>query len=219
MGRGIREVSWGIVLGLLAAVFGPAGSGAGEIPESEYWKNEIVYPDDPFRASGTYEGDPGWVKFTLLLGPYDPNVVYFQDSGVYPFHYHFATELLTPFLGMSPQEYDEVTLYEQGQQAILGAVILPPLQGWPPASMYREYGIQFVRNDPYTREHIAELFTIVKGCVAAEAEIEVFFFPAYEQMATAEANRDWFEAQGIPISSSARWSGGDVYYSTGWALG
>jgi len=189
------------------------------ITPSPYWKNQIVYPNEPFRVVGTSASDPDWVKFTILLVPYDPNIVYFQDSRAYTFHYHFATDLLEPFIGMSPSEYDEVTLYEQGQQAILGAVIMPPTSGYPPPPALPEYGIQFVRRDPYSREEIAGLFNVVKGSIIAEAGVQAFYFPSYEQLATAQANRDWFESEGIPISSTARWAQGNALYSEGWALG
>ena len=189
------------------------------ITPSPFWKNQIVFPDEPFRVVGASASDPGWVKFTIILAPYDPNIVYFQDSREYTFHYHFATELLDPFVKMSPSEYDLVTLYEQGQQAILGAVIMPPTSGYPPPPALPEYGIQFVRQDPYSREEIATLFNVVKASITAEAGVQAFYFPSYEQLATAQANSDWFESQGIPISSTARWAEGNALYSEGWALG
>ncbi len=189
------------------------------IKPSPFWKNQIVYPNEPFRVVGTSASDPDWVKFTIILAPYDPNIVYFQDSQAYTFHYHFATELLDPFIGMSPSEYDQVTLYEQGQQAVLGAVIMPATGGYSPPPALPEYGIQFVRQAPYSREEIAALFNVVKTSITAEAGVQAFYFPSYEQLATAQANRDWFESQGIPISSTARWAEGNALYSEGWALG
>lgn len=189
------------------------------ITPSPYWTNQIVYPNEPFRVVGTSASDPDWVKFTILLEPYNPNIVYFQDSQAYTFHYHFATELLDPFIGMSPIEYDQVTLYEQGQQAILGAVIMPPTSGYLPPPALPEYGIQFVRQDPYTREEIAEMFNMVKASIIADPGVQAFYFPSYEQLATAEANRDWFESRGIPLGSTGRWAEGNALYSEGWALG
>ena len=189
------------------------------IKPSPYWKNEIVHPNEPFRVVGTSASDPDWVKFTILLEPYDPNTVYFQDSQAYTFHYHFATEVLDPFIGMSPSEYDQVTLYEEGQRAILGAVIMPPTGGYPLPPNPPEYGIQFVRQDPYSREEIAGLFNVVKASIIAEAGVQAFYFPSYEQLATAQANRDWFESHGIPLGSTGRWAQGNALYSEGWALG
>ncbi len=189
------------------------------IAPSPFWKSEIAFPDDPFRVPGGSASEPGWVKFTILLEPYDPNAVYYQDSREYTFHYHFAVELLGPFLGMTPEEFDQATLFEEGQQAVLGAVIMPPTGGYPPPPAYPEYGIQFVRQDPYRREEIAEMFNVVKASVLADAGVQAFYFPTYEQLAMANANRDWFESHGIPISSSARWAEGNTCYSFGWALG
>jgi len=192
---------------------------AGEITPSPYWKNQILFPDEPFRAFGTSSYDPGWVKFTILLPPYDPNLVYFQDSKEYAFHYNFASELLDPFLGMTTAQFDAVTLHEQGRQAILGAVIMPANSGWPLPFAYPEYGIQFVGSDPYSRERIVELFEIVKSSIVADPGAQAFYFPAYEQLPTARANRDWFESHGVPVSSADRWAPGNACYSTGWALG
>ncbi|MHC4329312.1 MAG: PEP/pyruvate-binding domain-containing protein [Planctomycetota bacterium] len=196
-----------------SVVFGEA------IEPSPYWKNLISFPNEPFRVVGGSASDPDWVKFTIILPPYDANVVYYQDCQQYTFHYHFATELLDPFVGMSASEYEQVTLYEEDQQAVLGAVIMPPSGGDPAPPAYPEYGIQFVRLDPYTREEIAEMFNVVKASIIAEPGVQAFYFPSYEQAATAEANREWFESQGIPLGSTGRWAQGNACYSEGWALG
>lgn len=185
-----------------------------DITPSVFWKNYIDFPDDPFLRSGTPGSNMKWVKLTtLILEDYDPNLVYFQDCQEYVFHYDFATELLDPFVGMSPAEYYQVSLYEQGQQASLGAVITPAEEG------ILEYGIQFVRYDPYTREEIRDMFNLVKPNIIADQNVTAFYFPTYEQLPTAEENSDWFESQGIPVSSTARWALGNVCYSEGWALG
>jgi len=189
------------------------------ITPSPYWKSEISFPNEPFRVAGTSASEPDWVKFTIILSPYDANIVYYQDCQEYTFHYHFATEVLDPFIGISTSEYDQITLYEEGQQAVLGAVIMPPSGVYPPLPAFPEYGIQFVRLEPYTREEIAEMFNVVKASVIAEPDVQAFYFPSYEQLAVAEVNRDWFESQGIPISSTGRWSEGNACYSEGWAFG
>ena len=69
MGTRTRLVPLWIIVCLFSAACPPVVSHADEIPPSEYWKNQIVFPDDAFRASGTFEYDPGWVKFTVLLEP------------------------------------------------------------------------------------------------------------------------------------------------------
>jgi len=208
---------WATPVFLVMVLMGSLAFGQ-TITPSPYWTNQISFPNEPFRVVGTSSSEPDWVKFTIILAPYDPNIVYFQDSRAYTFHYDFATELLDPFIGMSPSEYDEVTLYEQGQQAVLGAVIMPAT-GYSSQPALPEYGIQFVRQDPYTREEIAEMFNVVKSSIIAEPGVQAFYFPSYEQLATAQANRDWFESQGIPVSSTARWAEGNALYSEGWALG
>jgi hypothetical protein len=184
---------------------------------TEVWRNYIVFPDDALASEVIFEGDPRWVKFTIKLN--DPCTVYFQNSKLYPFHYHFATEWLEPFIGMSVPEYYAVTLYDANQQASLGAVIFPPMEGEPPVPEFAEYGIQFVRYDPYTKEEIAAIFTAVKNSVIADPCVTAFYFPSYEQLQVAEENQAWFESQGIPIGSIAQWIEGNICYSEGWAIG
>jgi hypothetical protein len=181
------------------------------------WSNHIIFGSDLLTSEVIFESDPRWVKFTIKLD--DPCTVYFQNSKLYPFHYHFATEWLEPFIGMSVPEYYNVTLYDANQQASLGAVILPPMTGNPPAPEFLEYGIQFVRYDLYTKEEIANMFTVVKNSVIADPCVTAFYFPTYEQLQVAEENQVWFESQGIPIGSIAHWIEGNICYSAGWAIG
>ncbi|MCK4751802.1 MAG: hypothetical protein KAS75_00035 [Planctomycetes bacterium] len=191
-----------------------------EITPSPFWKDQIVFPGDPFSSEGVFENDPGWVKFTmLLLEPYDPNIVYFQDSQEYIFHYDFATEWIDPFIDMSVPEFFDVTLYQSGQLGVLGAIILPPMAGNPPSPEFDEYGIQFVRYDPYSKEEIAAMFDVVKSSVTADAGVTAYYFPTYEQAASAEADRAWLLSQGIPVGSVAQWFQGNICYSEGWAIG
>lgn len=204
-----------LLIGLLLAGLAQAGP----LELCEYGKTEIVFPDDPFEHR-EYLGmsNLGWVKFTLLTEPYDPNVVYFQDSGHFPFHYDFASECLGPFVGISPQEFDRITLYAEDQQMILGAVVTPP-SGFGVSAPIQEYGIQFVRHDPFTREEIAELFARVTAAISSDPNVQAFYFPSYEQSEVAQANADWFADRGMPVSSPSRWIRGNTIYSQGWTLG
>ncbi len=137
------------------------------VSPSSYWKNQVEFPYDSFCARGTSKESVKWIKFTILLVPYDPNVVYFQDCRKYVFHYSFAAEVLDPFLGMTTQQFNAVSLFEENQKAILGTVLLPPAAVWPTEPQFREYGIQFVRQDPFTREQIRDLFRRVQSCISA----------------------------------------------------
>ncbi|MGB2862129.1 MAG: PEP/pyruvate-binding domain-containing protein [Sedimentisphaerales bacterium] len=183
----------------------------GDDPEPA-WKNQIEYPSEEFQSWTS----PPYVKFTIITKEgFDPNVVCYQDCRKYEYHFDFALECLDPFIGMTIEQFDDVTLHEAGQQAMLGAVILSP-RADPP---FNEYGIQLVRNDPYSREEIVRLFNIVKASVIAEPNVTAYYFPTYEQYTVAQQNRDWFESQGILIGSTAQWAEGNVSYSDGWALG
>lgn len=185
-----------------------------EITPSSFWKNQVTVPNDPFFVQGTPASQPGWVKFTsILLDGYDPNIVYYQDSNQYTFHYDFATEQMDPFIGMTVPEYFDVVLYEGGQEASLGALIIPYDDG------IKEYGIQFIRQDPYTREQIRDMFYMVESTVVAGPAYEAFYFPTYEQYPAAQADSAWLLAQGIKVGSIAQWIDGNICYSAGWALG
>ena len=210
----------GMIVVSLSALL--AGAGHLVVPPSDAWSPEVEFPADPLfsrGAPGVSDSDR-WCKFSILLEPYDANIVHFQNSWQYVFHYDFAVQHLDPFNGMTLAQFNAVTLHAQGQQAIMGAVVLPPLTQFnPPATEFQEYGIQFVRQDPFTREEIAELFHRVKGAVHAGPEVQAFYFPPYEQRDVALANAEWFAAQGIPLGSTARWAKGNTLYAPGWALG
>ncbi len=182
-----------------------------EEPESA-WEHTVAFPDDPFQSWTS----PAYVKFTIICKDgYDPNVVYYQDSQRYEFHYDFALEWLEPFVGMTIEEFDRVTLYAAGQQAVLGAVILPPWHDPPLA----EYDIQLVRHDAYSREEVVRWLKLIQSTVEADPNVTAYYFPTYEQYPVAQQNREWFESQGVRIGSTARWAEGNTIYSAGWALG
>ena len=176
------------------------------------WKHQIGFPDDPFQSWTT----PPYIKFTIITkAGYDPNLVYYQDSSQYEYHFDFALGHLEPFVGMTLEEFDRVTLHASGQQAVLGAAILPPWHDPP----FAEYGIQFTRLDPYTRDEIVHYFNLVKTTVLADPNVKAYYFPTYEQYLVAQQNREWFEARGVPVGSTAQWSEGNASYAQGWALG
>jgi len=197
---------------LLSLLVIPAIAFAQDEPPQSPWKNQISLPDEPFQSWTS----PAFVKFTIITKEgYDPNLVYFQDSGRYEYHFSFALENLPPFLGMTVEEFDNVTLHAAGQQAVLGAVILPPWHDPP----FNEYGIQLVRNDSYTREEVVKWFNVVKRSVAADPNVTAYYFATYEQYPVAQQNRQWFEGQGIRVGSTGQWFEGNASYSQGWALG
>jgi hypothetical protein len=197
---------------LLSLLVMPAIVFAQDEPPQAPWKNQISFPDEPFQSWTS----PPFVKFTIITKEgSDPNVVYFQDSGRYEYHFDFALENLPPFIGMTIEEFDSVTLHAAGQQAVLGAVILPPWHDPP----YNEYGIQLVRNDPYTREEVVKLFNIVTRGIIADPNVTAWYFPTYEQYPMAEQSREWFESQGLRVGSTGQWTEGNASYSPGWALG
>ncbi len=94
-----------------------------------------------------------------------------------------------------------------------------PPSGFGVSAPVQEYGIQFVRYDPYTREEIAALFAKVTSAISSDPNVQAYYFPTYEQSEVAQANAEWFAAQGMPVSSASRWTRGNTIYSQGWAVG
>ena len=50
-----------------------------------------------------------------------------------------------------------------------------------------EYGIQFVRRDPYSPTLVRDLFDLVRSKVLAGPEVQPFYFPTFEQTASADS--------------------------------
>ena len=174
------------------------------------WKNQILYPTEPFQSTNS-DQSVTWVKFAILLN--DPTRVYYQDSRKYLFHYDFATQRLPPFLGMDYAAFDAVSLYRTNQQVVLGTVL------YPPATTYAEYGVQFIGLDAYTPDEIGRWFALVKATIYASNSAEAYYMPTFEQSEVARTNADAFAALGIPVASLDRWVALNSCYSAGWALG
>ena len=150
-----------------------------------------------------------YVKCHILTS--DPGTVYFQDSVKYPFHYDFAKDRLAPFLNMTREQFDAVSLHRSGQQVVMATVLMSP-DG-------RELAVQFVGHDAYPREDVAAWTNTIVSAVRSDTALTVLYMPAYEQSAAAEADRSWFSSQGITVADSSRWSRGNVTYADGWATG
>lgn len=187
------------------------------ITASPSWKNSITFPGEPFRHT-PQQGDVGWVKFAILTC--DPTTVYFQNSNTYLFHHEFATSVLDPFVGMSLEEFNAVSLNAAGQQVILGTVIYPPGTGLFGATpLAHEFGIQFVRDDAYSAQEVITYFDLVRNSVSHVQPVDAFYFPTQAQMAAATADAAELGQAGITISSTNRWADGNACYAEGWALG
>jgi hypothetical protein len=175
------------------------------------WKNQLLFPNEPFRSASSSIDDVRWVKFTILLE--DPVRVFYQHSTNFPFHYEFARQRLAPFLGMDRSAFDAVTLHRTNQQAVLGAVL------YPPDANFLEYGVQFVGLDPYPSEDVAQWMELVRATVHPESRAAAFYLPTFEQFDSAVSNKSYFEARDIPIMSIERWVEVNHCYSPGWAFG
>ena len=187
-----------------------------QITPSPYWSSTVQYATTPFAVIPLDPNDPHWVKFSIFLS--HPSDVYFQDSNHYPFHYDFATERLDPYLGIDRSTFNSITLLNSGQQLQLGAVLFPPQSNLNTGP--REFAIQFIRTDPIAPQAIVDFFNTVKSKVTFDGTPPTaLYFPTFEQQDTANANAAFFAANGITVSSAARWTEGNRCYSAGWALG
>ena len=184
-----------------------------DVAASPSFKNDVVLPGDPFVAAPLSRAHPGWIKFALL--ECDPGVVHFQDSRSFPFHYEAAVQELSPLLGLSRSAFDAITLHASGRQALLGAVLVPPVEFPGPAT----YGVQLVSLDPLEPEQVVAAVEIVRDHIGAGPTTEVAYFPTFEQMPTALADEAFLAARGVRVASTATWATDDVVYAEGWAIG
>jgi hypothetical protein len=215
--RAIAILSVVVATGVLSLAWGQEKPPLPSDEPNQPWKQQVRLPEDAFLVQGAGTSEPAWVKFTVVLPSDGTPTAYFQDGHQYLFHYLFATACLDSFKGMTTEQFDRVTLYRQDRQAVLGAVISPPVHAL--SGQAHEYGIQLVGLDPFTKEEVLEYFNLIKSRVLTDEPYTAYYFPTYEQQAAAEADRAWLEAHGILISSPDRWADDNTCYSPGWAIG
>jgi len=189
-----------------------------DIPAHESWKTSVGYPEDDFRSLPAAESLPGtsvrWIKFAVMTG--DPSRVIFQNSATYTLHYPFAEERIPLFADLSPAQFDELTLYNEGKEALLGALLYAPGNG------PREAAVQLAARDPLDPRVVDVVMDLVADAIVpnegGEAP-ELFYFPSYEQSESVAASAAWYDALGIRVDDATRWARGDTCYALGWAVG
>lgn len=174
------------------------------------YKHRIGHPSEPYLAYPETLGGAPWVKFTIKVA--EPQVVYFQNSGQIPFHQTFVAASLEPYIGWTPAEIDAVSLHAEGQELVFGVVLYSP-------TVPHEIAIQLVRQDAYTVAEVTTYFAAARAAVQAAEGVPFFYFPTFEQQASAEANREALAEAGIALGSIERWAHGDVCYAPGWSHG
>ncbi|HXI52205.1 MAG TPA: PEP/pyruvate-binding domain-containing protein [Candidatus Saccharimonadales bacterium] len=181
-----------------------------EPPDVLDWKNQMATVQDPFSLA--MEG-LSWVKFAISTN--EPTRVYFANSSVYELHYHFVTNRIPGFSNLSQEEVDRRSQFNTNRQLYLGTVLQP----WNATVPMPEYGIQFVGRDPIPPGKVLELLRLVRSAVLSAPGVLVTYAPTFEQLSSAEANRAFFETNGIPLRRAEDWIRTDTCYSRGWALG
>jgi hypothetical protein len=181
---------------------------------SDDWSNQLLPANGELFTPGSGSGLAAtrFAKFSLLLA--QPDRVYFQDSLLWPYHYHFAVARLSGYAGMSILQYNRQALYANADQRIaLGAVMRAP------DPQVREVGIEIVGAEAFPIERVADWFEAVRRRLVLEDGWRVFYMPSTEQRAAAEAGVTNLAARGIALASLSRWASESADYSTGWALG
>ncbi len=188
----------------------PVSTSSVTITPSDAWKNQVSVDDDPFLSAWSPD-QIRWIKFAILVK--DPTKVYFQNSSEHQFHYDFASQFLDPFDELTRSEFDQISLHEQDQEVILGALLIPQRES------IQEIGIQLVRHDPYHPEMVKTLIDLITANVAAPPETNILYMPTFEQTESAEECTAWFADHGIDVSSVDRWIKENSCYSDGWGIG
>ncbi|MEN9019386.1 MAG: PEP/pyruvate-binding domain-containing protein, partial [Verrucomicrobiales bacterium] len=184
-----------------------------DVDETSDWTNQLCVPDERIFSETTVGGleNLTFAKFTVIL--YDLDRVYFQNSDRYPFHFDFARARLPDFATVSFVEYVRKSLFLEGQELLLGTVILPPDPN------VKEVAIQFTGNEPFPREAVVEWFRAVRARLSLPEGWRTFYLPTFEQSDVAFQNEAWFAEQGVVVTTAARWVTENACYSSGWALG
>lgn len=178
------------------------------------WSNQLVPSSGELFTPGSGSGLAAtrFAKFTILLA--QPDRVYFQDSVVWPYHYHFAVARLPGYAGMGVLQYDAQALYANANQRMaIGAVLRAP------DPQVREVGIEIVGAEPFPIEKTADWIEAVQRRLVLEQGWRIFYLPSAEQRAAAEAGAGYLAARGIALDSLARWASANAGYSLGWAFG
>lgn len=187
---------------------------ARSVQSSDDWSNQLLPSSGELFSLGSGSGLAAirFAKFSILLDR--PDRVYFQDSAIWPYHYHFAVARLPGCAGMSVLQYDAQALYANANQRMaIGAVLRAP------DPHVREVGIEIVGAEPFPIEKTADWIVAVQRRLVREEGWRVFYLPSAEQRAAAEAGAAYLAARDIALDSLARWASANAGYSLGWAFG
>lgn len=187
---------------------------AATLQASDDWSNQLRPATGELLTPGSGSGLAAtrFAKFSILLA--QPDRVYFQDSVLWPYHYHFALARLPGYAGMSILQYNRQALYANADQRMaIGAVMRAP------DPQVREAGIEIVGSEPFPIERVADWIDAVRLRLVLEDGWRVFYMPSTEQRAAAEAGATRLAERGITLASLSRWASESADYSTGWALG
>jgi hypothetical protein len=184
------------------------------VPADASWKGDLAIPNDEFFSApqGDFQEAVRWVKFIVLAS--DPGKVYFQDALTEPFHYEFATSVIPAFQGMTREQFDAVTLNDEGRQAILGALLVPA-----DTVSHPEYGVQLVSLDDLHPELVETVLATIQAHVTADLGMSRYYFPSGVSAECIDGKAADLAARGIAVGGVDRWLTGDACYAPGWAVG
>ncbi len=181
---------------------------------SDDWSNQLRPAGGELFTPGSGSGLAAtrFAKFSILLA--QPDCVYFQDSVLWPYHYHFAVARLPGCAGLSILQYNRQALYANTDQRMaIGSVMRAP------DPQVREVGIEIVGSEAFPIARVADWIEAVRWRLVLDDGWRVYYMPSIEQRAAAEAGVTNLAARGIALASLSRWASENADYSTGWALG
>lgn len=131
----------------------------GEAGERRVWTTEIQDHDDFIRYTSPVNGVP-FTKFVVVP---DTGVVYIFWTSVYPFHYHFVTQVLLAGEGgdyTDIRDFDHVERGSWERRFHMGAI------GWRDDI----YAFEFLESDAVTPDSLREVYSALKKAFKTGAE-------------------------------------------------
>jgi hypothetical protein len=182
------------------------------IPISDEVKTSLSFDPANIDAFFSTTGAARFAKGVVFIT--DPDTVYFQDVNQQPFHAGFAIASLPPFAGLTRQQFDERSLYANGQQAMLVTLLFVPGE--------RRIGIQLVREDPYPLEQALLQLRLVRDSLSAASDVTFVYAPTRSQASCTNESSTAFAAAGFEVVPTSTFGGGDdgvTCYSNGFGVG
>jgi hypothetical protein len=146
-------------------------------------------------------------KFIVPLDA--PDHVYFHPGEI--FHYQFARRELPQFATGSPEAFDELALYPERQEVVLGGLYFSNPAG-------TNFGVEFVSASPFEPARLVELFKTVTSRISIPGYAP-FLLPSSSQRASILSNLSYFQSQGVRVRELSEFVTNNAVHVQGWSTG